>query len=393
MSLALLYPAALAALLALVVPVLLHLARRPQQRTLDFAALRWIAAVHRPRRRLVVNERLLLALRLLLLALLALALAMPVLLSRPAAQDWVLVAPGADLAQARRLVADPDLGWRWLAPGFPPVDDAMPAPSATSSLLRELDAMLPAHARLTVVLPGQLNGLDGARLALGREVQWIVSDPASDQGDRRTAARPQAPSLAVRYPADREPSVRYLAATVAAWQFDAPGTASADIARADALPGASVDVLAWLHPGALPEAVQAWVAGGRTLILEPDAARDAGSDEALAVWRSPDGDVLAHARRSGAGRIVELTRPLQPDALPQLLDPGFPQTLRQILEPGAVPAAAPASAHAPLHSTRAGSGAGFPADRSPLLPWLALAIAALFLVERLLASRASRWAR
>ncbi|TXK62105.1 hypothetical protein FU658_09680 [Alkalisalibacterium limincola] len=44
MSLALLYPAALAALLALAVPVLLHLARRPQQRTLDFAALRWIAA-------------------------------------------------------------------------------------------------------------------------------------------------------------------------------------------------------------------------------------------------------------------------------------------------------------------------------------------------------------
>ncbi|TXK62106.1 hypothetical protein FU658_09685 [Alkalisalibacterium limincola] len=269
----------------------------------------------------------------------------------------------------------------------------MPAQTATASLLRELDAMLPAQARLTVVVPGRLHGLDGARLALGREVQWIVSDPASDQEAGRAATPPHGPSLAVRYPAGREETVRYLAATVAAWQLHAPGTAIADIAREEALPAASNDVLAWLHPGALPEAVQAWVAGGRTLIIEPDAAREAGGDAALALWRSPDGDVLALARRSGAGRIVELTRPLTPEALPQLLDPGFPQALLQVLEPGAMPAAAPASAHAPLHSPQAGSGAGFGADRSPLLPWLALAIAAVFLVERLLASRASRWAR
>src|SRR5690606_9148841 len=79
MSLALLLPAALAALGALLLPLLVHLARRSEQRPTDFAALRWLRRKPRPRRRIRFDERWLLALRLLLLALIALWLARPVL--------------------------------------------------------------------------------------------------------------------------------------------------------------------------------------------------------------------------------------------------------------------------------------------------------------------------
>ena len=72
----LLAPLGLAALAALVVPLLVHLRRRTEEVPLDFAALRWLDPRPRPRRRLRFDEWLLLALRLLLVALLALLLAL-----------------------------------------------------------------------------------------------------------------------------------------------------------------------------------------------------------------------------------------------------------------------------------------------------------------------------
>ena len=79
MNPALLLPAALAALAALIVPLLIHLARRSEQRPADFAALRWLRQKPKPRHRIRFDEWPLLWLRLLLLALLALWLARPVL--------------------------------------------------------------------------------------------------------------------------------------------------------------------------------------------------------------------------------------------------------------------------------------------------------------------------
>ena len=52
MSVALLAPAALAALAALLLPLLIHLARRSELHPVDFSALRWLRAQLRPRRRL-----------------------------------------------------------------------------------------------------------------------------------------------------------------------------------------------------------------------------------------------------------------------------------------------------------------------------------------------------
>ena len=168
----LLFPLGLAALAAGLLPLLIHLARRHPYTPLDFAALRWLRAQMRPRQRIRFDDWPLLLVRLLLLAALALLLARPALTgptAPPAA--WTVVAPGLD-ATALRGTAE-DRNWHWLAPGFPAIDQAPPAASASlPSLLRELDAQLPVGTALTVHVPDPLPGLDGARLQLSRDVQW-----------------------------------------------------------------------------------------------------------------------------------------------------------------------------------------------------------------------------
>ena len=98
----LLLPIGLAALAALLLPLLVHLARRSEQRVVPFAALRWLKALPQPRRRHRFEELLLMLVRLLLLAALALLLAQPVLFGRPDRRPRVAVAPGVDIAASSR---------------------------------------------------------------------------------------------------------------------------------------------------------------------------------------------------------------------------------------------------------------------------------------------------
>ncbi|KPF78373.1 hypothetical protein IP78_11270, partial [Brevundimonas sp. AAP58] len=79
MSPALLFPLGLLALAALAIPLIIHIARRTESRTIAFAALAWLEERPKPRRRLRLDELWLLAARLLLLTLMALWLAQPVL--------------------------------------------------------------------------------------------------------------------------------------------------------------------------------------------------------------------------------------------------------------------------------------------------------------------------
>ncbi|MGJ4729318.1 BatA domain-containing protein, partial [Luteimonas sp. SDU101] len=153
MNAVLLMPAALAALAALVLPLLIHLARRQQQRPTVFAALRWLRARPKPRRRLRFDEPWLLAVRLLLLALLALWLARPALLGVQDLRPRLLVVPGVDASVVGQARADTQADARWLAPGFPTLEQPAPAgDAAVASLLREFDATLPAGAPLAVLL-------------------------------------------------------------------------------------------------------------------------------------------------------------------------------------------------------------------------------------------------
>ncbi|MCE4302280.1 BatA domain-containing protein, partial [Xanthomonas hortorum pv. vitians] len=116
MNLLLLFPAGLAALAALLLPLLIHLARRSEHRPTDFAALRWLRALPRPRHRVRFDEWPLLLVRLLLLAALALLLAEPALRDHQDTRPRVAVSPGVDVAAARALSHAANAQWVWLAP-------------------------------------------------------------------------------------------------------------------------------------------------------------------------------------------------------------------------------------------------------------------------------------
>ena len=382
MTPALLMPAALAALGALLLPLLIHLARRSQMRLTPFAALRWLRREARPQRRLRLEEWPLLLLRLLLIALLALWLARPALHGAPAESAVLAVVPGVDLEAAREL-AGADARMVWLAPSFPGLEQAPPgAPLHTSSLLRQLDMELPADVRLTVAVPGRLEGLDARRPLLSRVVDWRVlpgTMPAREAPERAP------PTPVARHGQEDAPGLRYLRAAVQAWQ---EGEAPDDVLPA--APAAQpvdpqVSHLFWLAPGPLPEAVMDWVrAGGVALV---DEAVEVGfPGEPVAWWRDAAGEPVVEGGRVGSGRLLRFTRPLSPARLPELLEPDFPRRLRAVLEE---PVPVPASAHAADHAPGTGASA-YPQPPRDLRPWLALLVGLVLVAERWLATSRRR---
>jgi hypothetical protein len=361
----LLTPLALAALLAGIVPLAIHLARRTETVPIDFAALRWLRARPKPRHRPRFDELWLLALRLALVALLALWLANPALPGSADRRPVTAFAPGTTpfATTGRRL---------WLAPGFPAVETGDVAAAPVDSLVRELDATLPAGVPLTLVVPERLIGVDAERPRLSRAVTWRVV-PGGAAGGAGAAA----PSIAIRWAPERAAQARWFRAAAIGW--GRPATDLGDTARG--LPG-SIRHVVWLAGGPLPEALTGWVARGGTALVPVDAeVRGA----AVPVWRDLTGLPLAEAAVLGRGRIVRLTRDLTPAAMPVLLDPRFPEALRAVLAPLPAPARVLARDHAPL--------TGGPAPAAPVrdlrLP-LALAIALLWLAERWLATRRAR---
>lgn len=373
---ALLFPLGLAALLSVVVPLVIHLMRRDELRPVMFAALRWLDPKPKPRQRIQFSEWPLLLTRLLLIAVLALLLARPVLTVPMGDKPYVAVVPGADVA-ALRQVAGEDAEVHWLAEGFPAFDDKdAPAADAVISRLRQLDAQLPAGVKLTVVVPETLYGADAERPILSRPVDWRIV------GGTMPAAQvlaTKAPVLSVRYAPDQAAGVRYLRAAAAAWgtPFEAAGTETALPARDR--------VLVWLGTGALPQAVRDWANSGGT-VLSGSAVTLPESATRMAVWRDEAGVVLAEAQAEGKGRLLRLTRPLTPAAMPVLYESNFPEKLKYVISPDAVAPSRVASRDLIPVAGRA----AFARALTDLAPFLALLAAALFLIERVLATRARR---
>lgn len=386
MNAALLLPLALAALAALALPLLIHLARRSEQRPTVFAALRWLRERPRPRSRIRFDEWPLLALRLLLLAALALLLARPVLYGAQPREGWLAVMPGLDPARAGEGLENARLQRRWLAPGFPDVREPAPmsAPMPTASaasLLRELDATLPPGVALTVAVPARFDGADGARLRLSRPLQWRVVDgavagPAAAMRESALAPPP------IRYAPERAQAAAYLRAAVAAWDARGAKVDSAPVAQAF---DPAARALIWLVPGPVPAGVRDWVAqGGRVLLDETAIWPEAGFDAAL--WRDEQGRARVLGARVGRGQALRLTAAVEPRAWPALLQPGFAADLRELFaDAPPAPMRVAARDYAP-----AGGATGFAPPPLDLRPWLALLVAALFLLERLLATRARR---
>ncbi|QQQ03619.1 BatA domain-containing protein [Lysobacter enzymogenes] len=383
MSAALLLPLALAALAALALPLLIHLARRSEQRPTVFAALRWLRERPRPRSRIRFDEWPLLLLRLLLLTVLALLLARPVLYGAQPREAWLAVMPGLDPARAGEGLENARLQRRWLAPGFPDVREPAPALAANAaSLLRELDATLPPGVALTVAVPARFDGADGARLRLSRPLQWrVVDDDAAapvTPAVRETALAPPP----IRYAPERAQAAAYLRAAVAAWDSHSAKIDSAPVAQAFD-PAASS--LIWLVPGPVPASVRDWVAqGGRVLLDEKAVWPEADFDAAL--WRDEQGRARALGARVGRGQALRLTAAVEPRAWPALLQPGFAADLRGLFaDAPPAPMRVAARDYAP-----SADGPMFAPPPLDLRPWLALLVAALFLLERLLATRARR---
>lgn len=381
MSLAFLVPAALAALAALLLPLLIHLARRSEQRPTQFAALRWLRQKPKPRHRIRFDEWPLLLLRLLLVLLLALLLAAPVLHGARSDAPYVAVVPGVDVAQARKTMPE-RARWHWLAPGFPAIEAAdSPSSASVTSLLRELDANLPMGVALTVFVPAQLQDADGQRLVLSRQVDWRVLPGAMPA----RVARPDAlPALAVRADASRESSLRYLRAAHSAWQ-PPNGAVKLDEAPPSQDLAPATRVLAWFVPGVVPARVHAWVGDGGTVLLDPQAVFE-GAGAMAPLWRDDSGVTLVEGTTFGEGRVLRFTRALTPGSMPQVLEATFPQRLRALLAP---PANAPTRVLAQSHGPVAG-GPAFPVSPRDLQPWLALLTALVFVLERWLASGARR---
>ena len=381
MSFALLAPLGLAALAALALPLLIHLVRRIELKTTEFAALRWIGERLRPQRRLRFERPWLLLLRLALVALLALLLARPVWNGEAQpARAWVVVAPGVALADARAAAGGADAEWHWLAPGFPRIDETIAATDIpTASLLRELDGDLPPGVVLTAVVPEQLAGLDGERPHLTREVVWrVVPGRMPD----RPALVQKPFRLAVRYAPDAEGSLRYLRAAVAAWNQRGPRRYELDAQPVDAPIDDATAALAWLAPPS--SSLTRWLDRGGTAL----AIRHADND-GEPLWRDANGNILARSVASEHGRLVALPGELNPQQVPILLDADFPDRLRAALgDTPPPPTRGPAAA---LHP-RADAGGSAPSSDlphtgRPFDAWLALLIAGLCLLERAVATR------
>ncbi|WP_312316243.1 BatA domain-containing protein [Stenotrophomonas sp.] len=370
MSLSLLFPLGLLALAALVVPLLIHLARRHHYAPLDFAALRWLRARAQPRQRIRFDEWPLLLVRLLLLTALALLLAHPLLhgAATPTA-PWVVVTPGLTPPSV-----DEGSEGRWLAPGFPSLEQPAPTgPQPLASLLRELDQAMPAGAALTVYVPDPMPGLDGERARLSRRVEWrSVRHPLP-----APAAAAVAPQLRVAGAATDAQTQRALEALQRAWsQQPLPASLAGDEVPATGQVGV------WLGDAALPASWQTWVQnGGSVLVTSTAAAPGTG----VAVLRDATGAVAVSRHRLGSGQVLRFSKALSPATLPILREPDFPRQLLEQLQPIPAPRVASAATQQPLIG--ATSPAAQPQDLSI---WLLPLVVLLFALERWMATSARR---
>lgn len=388
MNLGLLLPSALLALVALLVPLLVHLVRQTEQTRITFAAMRWLVARAQPRRRPRFNEWLLLVVRLLLLTLLALWLAQPVLLDRVDARPWLVVHPAVDVARLPS-AASPDEQRHWLAPGFPSLEQPAPATNASiGSLLRELDARLAPTASLRVVVPERFDATDAQRPRLGRAVSWIpIGGTSSFDAD---IAPPPRLHVAVASDDTHRPALRYLHASAKAWASETQPPSPTDdlheIGIDAALPPATTHLF-WLSARALPASHRQWVRDGGVALLAHDGpTNDVDWRDAEIPWRNHDGRPLVMRVSDGKGAWLRMLVPMDPQSMPDLLEPGFPDALRTLLSPAPVAVRTWAASYTP---TREGHSV-FVRTPQPLGPLLGLLIALLLVIERWLATAARR---
>ncbi len=372
------FPAGLWALGALAVPLLIHLVRRP----LQVVRVGQLPMPPGPPRRLAVwrwREALKLLLRCALLAVIALALAQPEW--RPAQPEPVRLAlrvPGSAWSSEtdaawRRLRAD-GAAAHWLAADFPESTEAEPKAAEFSgpwSLLRELDARVPAGSRAVVFGPTDATRFAGSRPTLARlQVDWWPTDPASPPARGAGSAAP--PRVAVLAAPDRAEDRRFvraaLGAVAAIETVDAPDwiVQLGDVALPPAL-AARVEAGAVLvrdagGPPLVSDGERTFSPGPARMTLRQRAAAPADGRVRL---RDSAGEPLWTETRQGAGWVWHWALRFHPDWTDWPLHAEFPGWWAEILRPGP-------EASAPLSARQAAPAfAAAAATDSPALPPLA----------------------
>jgi hypothetical protein len=347
----LLAPLGLAALAALVLPLLIHLLRKPEDRVVLFAAWRYLAEPARPRERLQLRHWLLLALRLLLIAVLALLLSQTIWRSNDQVASAVtLLWPGAESAAA-------------LSTQDHPVQQL--SANAPSSELRQIDTDLPPGATLSVIVPEIASGLDAERLRLSRDVQWKIVP-----GSRPVIAEAGALKVSIRSDGSNAAEAATAQALLQAWQSQ--GRVIEIDSAAQGVPmKPDTGLLFWL--GGKPGTdVDRWIArGGRALI-----SQQADVTTGDAAWR---------VRAQGRGRSLVLSTAFDASKVAALREPAIPAQLAALLLPEPTIDRALAASVAPLNGAASGRPPG-----SPLDSMLVLIAALLFAAERLWAARLQR---
>ena len=356
------WPLGLAALVALLVPILIHLARQRPRRPVLVGTLRHLPDAAAPRRaRSQVVEPWLLALRMLILAVLALIVAQP-FVGAPtpaAAPRSLLVLPaGFEDDSLRVLLPAAD---SLLATGH----EIRRLPMADFwSELSELDAGLPSGSSIAVVAPAALP-VAGARPAVRSAVTLHRFEP-NDEGEPH-AAGPR--SFHVRIVAD---SSNRIAAARHAAAFRAVAELRGDSLVLNGAPALDGWIV-WLADSAPTPGVLEDVQDGATLLTSAGGPEPASAD-AIGVEPLGRGRIL---RTSLAGNppvdatFAELIARIWPD--PASLAPAQPARLR-ISTNQLLPAFASADGQ-PV------------ASRTSIGNLLLAAVSVLFLLERWLSHR------
>lgn len=391
-------PIVLTALGALALPIAIHLVRRPLK-TVMLGSLRFVSA-HRVNMRSVRwRQRLLLALRCLVLTALACSLAGLTWHSdEPVPVRWLLVVPGTtpgelDTDADWRRLRDEGYSPRWFAAGFPAHSTGMPASTDKPdlwSLLREADARVGAGSRAFAFGSTSAMMFAGARPTLSRlEVAWHAptSSPAVAADPARVATR-----VAVFAAANRQDDARYLRAAF---------TAIGDIEFSTESP----DWVFQLGDAPVPASLTTRTGPARHLVVdardEAEAASvrrtfDVGADQITLRRRVPAalglpvlidsvGETIVSHVREGMVQRWNYALRFHPDWSDWTISSAFPAWWRDQLRPKSpmVDAIGPKQATPSYSPAVAGAGTSLPAFESVDLRtacWLAALIA--FLVER-----------
>lgn len=370
------HPGRLAALVALAIPIILHLWHRRPGRVVRIGSIRHLGpgAVSR-QLSARLNEKWLLLLRLMVLAALVLSIAGPAATWTSPGTAVAIVDPALSPESAERVMDSlARAGDRVIRP---PVGDLW-------SLARETDATLPPGSRLTLVTTPAARLLGPRAAVSALPILLLAADPAS--GREARARETQRHHFDIITEAPDHPGVRYLSAAIAAVAATRGDSVVIDVTPVAGRNGGNGATrhLYWLRSGEIDPRTAALVRLGVTVIEFREGPIDRRLESPLAI--ALPGSRVAAVRAEGLGTIARI--PVA-DALARFGPTG--ELLALVSELWPEPPGAPTDAEVrhseqqilPRHLTDGSAeGHGTPIGQAVL----ALA-AALFLLERVASHR------